>query len=132
MAGEQNLDKLISGMRPELNSGQYTFVTTNRPDLLSREDTVAEFKEQEGTTLIITTDKARELGFDYDFIASWITLKIHSSLHAVGLSAAISTALAKEDISCNIVAGFYHDHIFVDVSNTDNAMDVLHKLSKQA
>jgi hypothetical protein len=60
---------------------------------------------------------------------SWITLNIHSSLEAYGLTAAFSNALAEANVSCNVVAGVYHDHIFVPRNDADKAMTVLKKLS---
>ena len=72
---------------------------------------------------------ADKFKLDYSFIASWITLTVHSSLDAVGLTAAFSKALSDEGISCNVVAAFYHDHIFVDRNDAEKALQILNKLS---
>jgi hypothetical protein len=87
------------------------------------------FTEEEGITVIIKKEIADQLHIEYSFIASWITLAVHSSLEAVGLTAAFSNALAKNGISCNAVAAFYHDHIFVDKKDAEKAMNILHKLA---
>ena len=88
------------------------------------------FKETEGTTLILKKEIADKHQLHYPFVAAWITLTIHSSLTAVGLTAAFATALAAENISCNVVAAFYHDHIFMGVGDAKKAMEVLDKISK--
>ena len=89
------------------------------------------FKEAEGFTIILTKQTADNLQLHYTFIAAWITLTVHSSLQAVGLTAAFSTALSQAGISCNVVAAFYHDHIFVAKVDTEKAIAVLHQLSKK-
>ena len=130
MSGEKNLQKLLKHLKPVLNSGEYVFTTVSNFETILRTDTLFEFKENEGITLILEKNKADTLQLSYQFICSWITLKIHSSLEAVGLTAAFSSVLTEHNISCNVVAGFYHDHIFVDTKDAQKAIAVLTDLSK--
>ena len=130
MTGEKNLDTLLKKMKPEQNVGDFVFCKVQNLNSLTVEDPILVFKEQEGTTVIIKKELADALNLEYSFIAAWITLTVHSSLEAVGLTAAFSTALANEGISCNVVAAFYHDHIFVDKSVVEKAMEILNKFSE--
>ncbi|MDB4048221.1 ACT domain-containing protein [Polaribacter sp.] len=130
MEGEKDLQKLLKNMKPVLNPGEYVFAVVKNLDNILRTDTLFEFKEKEAITLVLEKNKADTLKLSYQFISSWITLKVHSSLEAVGLTAAFSTALTKQKISCNVVAGFYHDHIFVDTKDAKKAIEVLTNLSK--
>lgn len=129
-SGEKNIGELLKTMTRKLNLGEYVFATVRDLSQISREATICEFKEAEGTTIVIEKSKADELGFTYNYVAAWITLNVHSSLEAIGFTAAFSAALAKQHISCNVVAGYYHDHIFVDVKDATKAMEVLTSLSK--
>lgn len=56
-----------------------------------------------------------------------ITLTIHSSLDAVGITAAVSTKLAEQGISANVIAAYYHDHIFVQAEKAELAIEALGK-----
>ena len=127
--GEIDLKKILKSISPELNPGEYIFHTCNDPEQFDNKNIICFFKEKEGTTLIISKELADRKKIPYTFIASWITLKVHSSLEAVGLTAAFSSALAKKNISANVIAGYYHDHIFVAKADTDKAMNALKELS---
>lgn len=127
-SGETNLQTLLKNAKPELHPGEYVFVTLPKVNHIPRLDTLMEFKESEGITLILERQKADSFNLKYSFVAAWITLTVHSALEAVGLTAAFSSALGKNEISCNVVAGFYHDHIFVGKEDAEKAMEVLGNL----
>ncbi|MGO4919969.1 ACT domain-containing protein [Maribacter spongiicola] len=129
MAGEIDLYVLLKSLKPSLNEGTYVFLTLQDISQISRDDILFEFKETEGVTIILKKEKADALNLKYEFVASWITLTVHSALDAVGLTAAVSTALTKHNISCNVIAAYYHDNIFVATKDTTKAMEVLDKLS---
>jgi len=130
MSGEKDLGILLKTMKPQLNIGEYVFCTITPSTQVDHNDVILFFKEQEGNTVILKKEVADNLKLNYFFIASWITLTVHSSLDAVGLTAAFSKALSDAGISCNVVAAFYHDHIFVDRNDTEKALKILNKFSK--
>ncbi len=125
MAGENNLNILLKTMEPFLNEGNYVFCTIDDLASVNQKELVFCFKEKEAITIAVRKEFADKNKLEYSMVMAWITLTVHSSLDAVGLTAAFSTALAKENISCNVVAGFYHDHIFVGKKDALKAMDTL-------
>ncbi|RAJ05518.1 hypothetical protein LX64_02678 [Chitinophaga skermanii] len=131
MNGETQLSTLLKTMQPVLHEGAYVFCTVDLPTLpVDFNEILFSFKEQEGTTLVLQQAVADRLELPYGYVAAWITLTVHSSLAAVGLTAAFSSALAKHGISCNVVAGYYHDHIFVAQEDAVRAMEVLEELGR--
>ena len=127
--GESDLNKLIKGLSPKLNDGEYVFTSIKNIELLNTSDAICTFKEKEGFTLILERSRADQLGLRYNFIASWITLEVHSSLNAVGLTSLFTTELADNAISCNVIAGYYHDHIFVSTKDSLKTLEILNHLS---
>lgn len=79
-------------------------------------------------TLVLAKDKADEAGLQYEGAFRQITLTVHSSLAAVGLTAAVSTKLTSKDISANVIAAYYHDHIFVSNNKAEQALSALKEL----
>jgi uncharacterized protein len=129
MPGETDLQTLLKSMRPELQPGDYVFCTMPDTNPVLLKDALMCFREQEGLTLVLQKEQADALQLSYSFVTAWITLTVHSSLEAVGLTAAFATALAEENISCNVVAAYYHDHIFVAKPDAARAIAVLEKRS---
>ncbi|MCX2968502.1 ACT domain-containing protein [Streptomyces sp. TRM70308] len=128
MSGERDLSKLLTGMRPDLRPGPYVFSTVPGPvpDGVRPVVTVA---EDEALTVVVPRAEADAAGLSYDYVAGWITLRVHSALAAVGLTAAVATALADAGISCNVVAGYHHDHLFVPYEVASVAVAVLEDLA---
>ncbi|HEY5824817.1 MAG TPA: ACT domain-containing protein [Cyclobacteriaceae bacterium] len=132
MAGETDLATLLRSMKPILNEGEYVFCTLTDSSHVDLRNVIGSFMEVEGLTVILNKHRANEAKLSYSFTASWITLTVHSSLEAVGLTAAFSNALAEEGISCNVIAAFYHDHIFVATKDKERAMTALKRLSENS
>jgi hypothetical protein len=132
MAGETSLATLLRSMSPHLNAGEYVFCTLRDGKLPVDLEIVGSFREQEGLTVMLERSDAEKAGFSFDYVAAWITLNVHSALEAVGLTAAFASALGQAGISCNVVAGYYHDHLFVGLADADRAMQVLRDLATNA
>lgn len=129
MTGETDLAQLLRDIRPECNPGEYVFCTVERYEQAMALQPVGMFQETEGITVILPREQADALSLPYSLVCAWITLTVHSSLEAVGLTAAVSRALAERDISCNVVAAYYHDHMFVPVEEAERAMEALTALT---
>ena len=89
------------------------------------------FHEKEGLTLIITQQEAINKNIDYESVYKLISLNVHSSLDAVGLTAAFSAKLAEKNISANVVAAYYHDHIFVPEEKAEQALAAISEFRLQ-
>ena len=122
------LATLLRTMNPVLHAGVFAFVSVPLETDLAGLDVVATVREDEGKSLVLREAEARARGFPARFRAAWITLTVASDLHAVGLTAAVASALAKEGIACNVIAGAHHDHLFVPVDQAAQAMSALRAL----
>jgi len=121
---------LLRRMDPVLNPGRYAFVSIPHGVALDPDLVVALIRESQGLSVIVPEEVAREMRLAVAFSAAWITLAVHSDLAAVGFTAAFSRALGDAGISCNVVAGVQHDHLFVPVEQAQSAMAVLEALAR--
>ena len=128
----RDLDTLIASMEPELQPGVYVFASLPHDAAVSGAGIVATFREREGMTVVMEEGAAQAANIAPLFRAAWITLTVHSDLNAVGLTAAFARALGDVNISCNVIAAAYHDHIFVPFDDAARAMDALRNLQRAA
>jgi uncharacterized protein len=120
--GETDLKVLLATMEPELFPEPYGFAVWEGALPFQPFATVA---EAEGLTVVAPL--AALGGVD-----PWarISLTVHSDLAAVGLTAAFAGALGREGISCNVIAGVHHDHLFVQWGRREDAMAALRALAR--
>ena len=130
MSGITELDELLKSMQPALLESEYVFctVTGELMDYVSL-NPVATFIEAEGLTLVLEKAIAEKAGLQFEGAFRQITLTVHSSLEAVGLTAAVSNKLAENGISANVIAAYYHDHIFVQSSKAQMALLALQEFA---
>ena len=132
MTGARNLEKLLASMSLKLRDGEFVFCSfqdAKYGDYLDLEP-LAAICESEGLTLIIPKSKADERDMNYESVFRGITLNIHSSLEAVGFTAAFSSKLTEHGISANVIAGYYHDHIFVQREYAEKAIEALAEFAR--
>lgn len=155
--GETDLPKLLASMEPVLSPTPFVYVCIpasssspfaaeaeeeeeREPLLLLFKSAVATVQEEEGLTLVLPQSivdahnhrAAPSMKLVYTYVASRVTLKVHSSLEAVGLTVAFASRLGQHGISANVVAGFYHDHLFVARKDGERAVEVLKQLAEEA
>lgn len=126
------LTSLLRSLDPVLNEGIFVFATTDPGFDLASIQAIATFREREGLTVIVEERQAQRAGLRPEFRAAWITLKVQSELEAVGLTAAVSTALADAGIACNVIAAVHHDHLFVPIEAAQAALEVLRGLQSSS
>jgi hypothetical protein len=126
------LAELLRGLEPRLHEGAFAFASAPANADLSFLEPIATFREAEGLSVIVPEARALQTRLPVLYRAAWITLTVRSELHAVGLTAAVATALAEAGISCNVVAAVHHDHIFVPAELAGQAMSVLRALQRDA
>jgi len=132
MSGETSLQKMLATLSPQAMDGEYVFCSFEdaRYGDYAELEPVAAIRESEGLTLVVPRDNADRRGIGYESVFSGITLGIHSSLDAVGLTASCASKLTEHGISANVIAGFYHDHIFVQREFAEQAIEALNELAR--
>ncbi|GAB1595068.1 ACT domain-containing protein [Lysobacter claricitrinus] len=128
MTGEAHLPNLLAKLDVDVRPGIYVVLSRPTPDAAFDAAAAARITEDEGVSYVVPEAFARAHGAPPDFVAAWLTLKVHSALNAVGLTAAVSSVLAGHGIACNVLAARYHDHILVPAARRDDAIAAIRSL----
>jgi hypothetical protein len=128
----RDLSLLLRTLRPERQPGVWAYATCPHGQDTASLRPLATFREVEAVTVLAREEDVRAAGLQPWFRCAWIALSVHSDLEAVGLTAAVATALTARGISCNVVAAAYHDHLFVPVERAEEALDALIALQRDA
>lgn len=131
VSGETDLAAMLASLDVVVRRNPYTVVqlSANGPLPPLGNGVAGVVAEDEGVTVFATVARAEAEGWPIGFVAAWLTLTVHSALEAVGLTAAVSAALAEVDISCNVVAAHHHDHLLVPWDRADDAQAALAALA---
>ncbi|NCB02410.1 MAG: ACT domain-containing protein [Spirochaetia bacterium] len=124
--GEKELNLLLKRLQAHLSDDEFVIACVERVE--SSITPFAVVREKEGLTIVITTGEACKIPISFSHTWALITCEVHSSLLAVGLTAHLSSALARSGISANIIAGYYHDHVLVPYELRGQALCILNNL----
>lgn len=132
MSGETDLKTILQSLSPVMLDDTYVFCTVVGARYGDYAETapIASYQENEGLTLVLTQERADASGLSYEGLFRCISLQVHSSLESVGLTAVVAGKLAAYEISANIIAGYYHDHVFVPQAQASEAFGLLRDLNK--
>lgn len=123
--GETDLQAMLASLDVERRPGVFTFVAVEAPSASLLAVAEAMVREATSTTLVLPVESARRAGLTVVVEMAWLSLTVQSSLEAVGLTAAFSKVLGDAGISCNVLAGYHHDHLLVPVDRADDAIAAL-------
>ncbi len=129
MTGLTDLEAMLATLEPSLREGEFVYACVSPADA-ARLPAQATINEGEGVSVVLRRPDADVAELTYDIVLRWISLGVHSSLEAVGLTAAFAQTLGAVGISCNVLAGFHHDHLLVPVDQAHEAMQALRDLSR--
>jgi hypothetical protein len=131
MPGETDLGRLLASLDPQLDLREFGYaILPHDVSLPPGLRPFGLFREDEGLTVIATAADLAASGIPALTGLARLTMMVHSSLEAVGMTAAMATALTRAGISANVVAAYHHDHIFVPWDRRDEAVAVLRSLAQ--
>lgn len=128
MSGKLNLDEVLKTLNVSCDDIEYGFANVKDGTFIPTKEIIGTFQETEALTLIATKNYFEQQNIKYDGSYAKLTIDVHTSLDLVGLTAILSSKLAENGISANVVAAYFHDHIFVQYPLRQKAISAILQL----
>jgi uncharacterized protein len=130
MADQTNLSEVLKALKVSCDDNAYGFVSVKNTQFKFEEGIIGIFQEKEGVTIIATNEYLAKNDLKPEALFAKMTVEVETSLQLVGLTAILATKLAENNISANVIAGYFHDYIFVQYEARQKAIDVLNSLKE--
>ena len=128
MSGITDLQQTLQSIKVSCDDVAYGFASIQDDSIIDRDKVLATFQENGRLAIIAPQDYLNEKDIDNEGPYAKLTIDVHTSLELVGLTAVMATKLADNGISANVVAAFYHDHVFVQYEVREKAAELLESL----
>jgi hypothetical protein len=128
MSGITDLQQTLSSLKVVCDDIEYGFASIADSSSIEPEKVLATFQENDRLAIIAPKAYLDSLSIENEGPYAKLTIDVHTSLELVGLTAVMATKLAEHGISANVVAAFYHDHVFVQYGSRDKAIQLLEDL----
>jgi len=128
MSGQTNLSVVLKSLKISCDNTEYGFATVDNKTLPVDDEILGTFKEAEGLTIIAEKDFLQRKGMSFEGSYAKLTIDVYTSLELVGLTAVLASKLAENKIPANVVAGYFHDHIFVQYNLRKKAIEAIESL----
>lgn len=125
MSGNTNLQEVLNSLQVSCDEVEYGFATVADDTTAFNGEVLCVFHEAEGLTIIASKNYLSAKSFAFEGTYAKLTIEVHTSLELVGLTAVLAKALADNGISANVIAAYYHDHVFVQYDVRQKAADIL-------
>jgi len=130
MPGQTNLSEVLKSLQISCDNIQYGFGMTKSDSIELNNEILGTFKEIEGLTVIAQKEYLEKNNIQHEGAYAKLTIEVHTSLELVGLTAVLAKQLGENNISANVVAGYFHDHIFVQYNVHEKAIAALNLLKE--
>jgi hypothetical protein len=127
-----HLSDLLRNLTPMRLGSQWYFALCHHDTPFPKQPFLVLREAQHCTVIFDAAQRAQWKTIEISEPMACIQLGVASALHDVGLTAAVSQALAAENISCNVIAAYQHDYLFVPAAQVERALTTLLGLSQAA